>query len=278
MAPADVGILTTVNLATFLISDSTDVVHNFDYLFYIYFALIIFITSGVITTINISTLKSLKNRRQWLLKLALVYKDSVWQIVTVIVDQENYQPKQWPTRLVWAAFNISSLVLVYGYFLNFMSTEQSVQKKSAVIDSLDDLLYDPVFKLITPVIIKALFEYNVLKSASKSSEEGKLFKRLSDNGNESILDVRVSTLGFRSWAASPLRKMLDELIEGKVALISTGWAEDNIELLVPKLFGDMMETKKRTFHSSSNTFLRGTFCLFYSKQIDPRVRRYMDYR
>lgn len=277
VVPADVGILTTTNQSTKLKTDTTDVVYNLDAQCYIYFSIIVFLVAVALTAS--STLQTMDKRRQKkrrMRKILTRFKESCWQIISLVVDQENYISNTWSIRVVWVSFNITCFVFIFGYFWNLMSAEQSVSKEPPKVDSLTELLHDPQFKDMHPVALKMFYILTLLADVPPTSEEGILHKRMVNLGNKSFVDAEF-TKGPLAMLNGPLRVVLNDLIAGKVALLCMAWALEMAEVLIPHLFGEA-SMKGRKFHMAKQSFLQGTLNAFYSKQINPNVREYMDYR
>lgn len=272
--PSDVGILTTTNQSSkYYKTDTTDVVYNLDSICYIFFALI-----SVIVSVTIAGTPSPENdhkrNRAW--NVLTQFKRALWDIISLIVDQENGKSKNWTIRVIWSTFNIGCFVLIFGYFWNLLSTEQSVKKELPAVDSLKDLLYDKQFNHIYPMLSKMLFLYNVLVRVPPSSDEGKLFQRMLQLGNTSIVESDAAG-GLAAMTSGPLKVVVDDLTAGKAALLSIAWAIELLELLAPKIV-DLATINNRKFCLAKQTFLQGTFNMFYSKKIHPNVRDYMDLR
>lgn len=274
LVPADVGILTNVYKPTMHSADTTDVIYHFDVLSYTFFAIAIFFIIVMITT-SVANKDILKGDRGFLSfqKVVLKVQETVWEIVTLIIDQEYFEPSIWSARIVWCAANIFCFVLIFGFFLNLLSTDQSVQRDTKKIDSIKDILYDPHFKEIRPVIFKPLYLYNVLKDVPPSSDEGKLFRHMKNIGNASIFDINMADANPNG----PIREFISDIGSGKSALLTARYAMELVVLIIPKMLGTE-ETESKIFHVSKNSFLKGTLNIFYSKRIHPHIKQYMDYR
>lgn len=276
LVPADVGILTNVEKSTMQSADTTDVIYHFDVLSYVFFAIALSMIIVIVTAITVyNDIKTQKKAHGALLirKVFISSQKTIWEVIALIIDQEYFEPINWSVRIVWNAANIFCFLLIFGYFLNLLSTDQSVQKDSKKIDSIQDLLYDAYFKDITPVILKPLYLFNVLKNVPSSSDEGKLFSYMQSKGSESILDIDISQMDLNG----PIKAFVSDLAGGKSAFITARYGIDLVQLL-PKMFSDNQDFKTRDFYVSKQSFLHGTLNVFYSKRIHPHVKQYIDYR
>lgn len=243
LLPADVGILTTTNLSSQFKTDTTDVVYNFDDVSLLFFAVVIFIASVTITASSLLGFQAGGNLTK---KIVTKFKQVMWDIGRLVIDQESFDSKTWSIRFVWASLNIVCFVLIFGYFWNLMSTEQSVKKEPPAIDSLKDLLYDSQFRHIRPVLSKMFYLYNVLILVPPASDEGVLFKRMLRIGNTSIIESDASK-GIGAMSSGPLKGAVDDLIAGKVALLSILWVLETLELLLPKENRPLLAIDQITF-------------------------------
>lgn len=271
---ADVGIFTTINQSTTQNVDTTDVIYNFDGLAYIFFAIGVFIISVALTLLAIwkNLAVELKRIRK-IKKFFSTFKETLWEIFTLVFDQENYQPTFCSIRIIWTSFSIACFFLIYGYFWNLMSTDQTVERTPQTIDSLKDLLYDPNFKEVTPVIAKMLYLYNILNHVSPYSDEGKIFKRMLETKEKSVLDVNLSNMNEKG----PMDHFLEKLVAGKAAMLTVKFAIKIMSVVLPKVLGKVL-MNDRNFHVSKNSFLQGTANCFYSRKINRHIKQYMDYR
>lgn len=267
---ADIGILSTKNHSSIIYVDVTDVVNNVDNIGYIYLTLII-----VLITILHTASDVLKKRTKRFNYVLARYQKSIWGVFSVIIDQDDVQPKTWSAKFVWTGFGMASLVMVFGYFLNLMSTEQFVCNPTYAIDSLKDLLYDDHFQDVRPVVVKMLFLYGVLKISPPTSLEGKFFRGRMNN-QKSVVDIDMSTTNIAYITEGPGKDLLEELKTGKSALLMIRWAAELAEIVIPTVLQQFLSN--REWHTSKESFLPGTLNLFYSKKIDGRLRNYVDYK
>lgn len=237
---------------------------------YIFFAIIIFVVWVITTASSVIVKQSKKNRiRVVLIRL----RNTIWDIMGLVVDQENFEAGTWSARIIWSSFNIVCFVLIFGYFWNLMSTEQSVEKKPPVVNSLQDLLYDKRFSHMYPLIFKTLFLYNVLATVPPSSDEGKLFQRILST-NKSIFEFDPSK---KESTEASVQVMMADAVSGKSAFLSMAWALEIYVLLLPKTIDDF-DPKILVLNNAKQTFLRGLLSIFYSKQINPHMRVYIEHR
>lgn len=115
--------------------------------------------------------------------------NSLWNIFSLVVDQEHFRAISLKTRLLWAHFVIASFFAVFGYFLNSMSTDQVAHRPVRQIESIDDIISGR-FPKSPPHIIKNNFLYPLLLSARNGSKLNQLLRILQKRGPDAIADLK----------------------------------------------------------------------------------------
>lgn len=263
----DVTILTAVNKPTATYVDLTDVIYNFNEITYAFIFLAIFVVS-VLTMNNLLTIHKKKPSR-----IIRSYVESLWNVFVTILDQEYLLPRSEWQKVSWLFFNIVNFVLVFGYLLNLMSTDQLVREKPAAVDSLHDLLFEKEFEAVIPAILKQLHLYNLLSNAKRESEHAKLYQRMLRTESRSIVEFDVQGMSSGSMSEdNPSMVLRDDIGKGKAALCGPRISLGMISTLMPSYFDG------KVLHVAKESFLEGTLNLFTSKNIDRKVLEVFNYR
>ena len=104
--------------------------------------------------------------------------------------------KRLPANVLWTGIIIA---IFYGFHMIFMSTlsaDLTVKDPDKWINNLHDLLYDPEFKYVKPVIMSQLGMVQVLATKTiPGSNERVLYERIVENRNDSMITFDVSNAG-----------------------------------------------------------------------------------
>lgn len=129
----------------------------------------------------------------------------------------------WKTLMFSQFLLITSTVIsiFYGYHLIFMNTLSSDLTVSVVprsIESLRDLLYDPQFQNVTPVIFGALNMPNLLKNSRIGTDEHVLYQKIFSDKKNSIIDIDFYNTNTQHLA-SKMSEVLKKTAQGLSIII-----------------------------------------------------------
>jgi len=189
---AEVAIVSMISVSNTTNMDIVDLFQNIESIVYSY---ILIATMWTLLVINCRVLGSLrkKAKRRKPSKVTVKLIKSTWHILELLVDQENWALKRTFQNTMWLFYCTSYFVLIVGFVMNLMSTEQTVKLNAKQIDSLDDLLYqESSSDQIVPVLAKDLFLYDRLRNSRKESKLEKLFDLMNKNASYSFLSMPTS--------------------------------------------------------------------------------------
>ena len=121
---------------------------------------------------------------------------------SLTIDQEGFSPINGPQQVLTAALALFMFFMIEGIFKNLLSTDKTVEKPVSQIDTIKDLLENPKFSERIPVVFDGLWHIDGLKTASSETDEGKLWAKMMQNKNESVIN----------WGNSETPKIMIDLI------------------------------------------------------------------
>ncbi|KAI1287982.1 hypothetical protein HDE_09651 [Halotydeus destructor] len=101
-----------------------------------------------------------------------------WHFALTIVDQEILSPTIWAIRLVWLSCCVTIFLVVFGFLLGILSTDESVEIPSKKIETIHDLIHEPEFKDRPLMMFTSLAFYEHLIAPSKEKGVSILHDRL----------------------------------------------------------------------------------------------------
>lgn len=206
--------------------------------------------------------------------VTLMYKEYIancCRVFVLLLDQEQFQHKSLPARILIFSASLFTLFAVFGLLLNTVGADLIVKKSPPTIDSLDDLLNSRM----QPVIIRRLFEYELIKASPSGSKLNKVWNRMNENLNVSLFDFDESNT---AQAMPTVMNLFKKLVSSKVALllpqssaIYVHWAT-----CVLKKMNEFADIAKRT-HVASQLFAPGMITGLMADKIHPYPEKVLTY-
>ena len=204
------------------------------------------------------------------------YCYNCFRVLTLLLDQEQFEPLNLANCILALSISIFSLAAVFGILLNTVGADLVVTKQPPAIDSLEDLLDDPQFAHSKPVVLAGFPEYSVLEYSRPGSKERRLFDRMMKDPEHSF----VSPEAFAAesfYFSSKISDFLQLLFGDEIALvlvsffaqfvpICTCFMRDSEELAGLKKFVHQQYIAKETFGG-------GTLNAIYSHQTHPYIEK-----
>lgn len=258
--------------STFKPVDVTDVVRSFDSEVYAFTAVMLLLLLCMMASLTL-----LRRKRKGVRRLLNIVWRLVQEMINLIVDQELFAPCAWRIRFAWLSLNILVLVLIFGYLMNLMSTDQVAFVTPDVIDRLDDLEHDRWRQEnVTPWIAKNLMFHSALRQARNVSTEGASLIKLQKRQDTVFADMSEI---FNPATISTFAYSVKQAIESRrIALVIT----DFLWTKIISLIGCRVEPKTlRLLEPSKESFANGILTTFSSKAFYtnfPMVNAYYEQR
>lgn len=204
-APGDTVIETGTMERHNLTIDILNVFHNADEIMYSALASCVCITAALLAFFVVyETRQSIFGSTLYPRQMM----NSLWDVFSLVVDQEDFKAMSLKTRLLWTSFVIAAFFSVVGYFLNSMSTDQVAHRPVAQIESIDDLILGR-FPDTPPYVIKNNFLYPLLSRALNGSKLNRLLKVIQRGSKEQIIEMDYKGEGMAKKMANTKQKLGD---------------------------------------------------------------------
>ncbi|KAI1287981.1 hypothetical protein HDE_09652 [Halotydeus destructor] len=142
-------------------------------------AICIYIGITVVTFVTESKRTSLLDFQ--LIQWAVGWLDKCWHFALTVVDQEILSPTIWAIRFVWLSSCVAIFLVVFGFLLGMLSTDESVEIPSKRIETIYDLIYEPDFKDRPLMVFTILPFYTYLIESAKGTVASILYDRLKES-------------------------------------------------------------------------------------------------
>lgn len=272
VAPGDFLIVTSRQPPTSLDIDVLQALDNADGLALTAFAVAIVITTTLLAFFMLyeKRVKAIRssNHGSLILQFNTYLAEVYWQVWGLTIDQEAFEPPNWPSRWLWLHFVLAAFIGIFGTWLNLMSTDIVALRPVLQINSFEDIFMDE-FEHIHPVVMRELYLYPMLLKAPHGSKYHTLLGRLRNNGS-----VVSSAMSLKS-----VNYLLSTKIESAVAENSVCFLA--VELLYRIAFQKFLcvtrpglMTKMRI---ADEMFGGGVLTFFMRKGVDPAIRHILDY-
>lgn len=201
------------------------------------------------------------------------YFANCYKVLGLLLDQENFNPSTGSARCILImALSIFALVAVFGILLNTVGADLIVLKEPPTIDSLDDLLDDPMHRSVKPIVSRSLHEYHFVKDSLPGSQLHRLWQRMSE-------DLNTTTMEFvEGGDASVYTPVSNKILNGEAVFVTT----HKFALYVPVItcfardFPSLNEVGE-SIYIAKKLFASGTLNAFYSHQTHPYVEKIFTY-
>lgn len=132
------------------------------------------------------------------------------------------------SKVLWTFITLAIFYGIHTILMGTFSTDFVVLTTNQSIETLYDFLNEEQFHNITPIIIRNLNMYNVLRNSLPGTNEGKLFQMLSNNQSGEIIVCDLTTTDPKTiqTASNVLFGILNNVVEGKSILIENSFYFD----------------------------------------------------
>ena len=267
MQSAEVAIISRILGSNTASVDIVDFFQNIESMVYLYFLIATLWTLLVIHCRVLGSLRK-KTKRRNPIKVPVKVMKSTWHILELLVNQENWTLRRISQNNMWLFYCIAYFVLMFGFILNLMSTEQTVKINANQIDSLDDL-FDSSKDQIIAVLVKELYLYDRLKNSRKDSKLDKLFHFMNKTASYSFVTMPTSKVDQDN-----LMKVITDLFSRKAVYLQS---KSLVKSLTIRSACITNPTEAGVLYISKDTFAHGTLNAMLNKQTEPRLRAYLKY-
>lgn len=192
-----------------------------------------------------------------------LYMKALWSVLEAFLKQWHLKPIASSGRVLWCLLSLGIFVLVFGYLLNLISTDQVATRKTPELHSLKDL-DSSYFKHMQPRMSPVLYLYSVAKEAAPESTLGRFYKRIIQNKEAGV--IRNNVTGMDA---------IDGVISENKNLVITQIAYDYI--LRP--IGCILKPATiKSSYRSRESFASGVLATFYSTKLDLELEKYFQYK
>lgn len=145
------------------------------------------------------------------------FLDSIWNHLQLLVDLAATTILPFKSAIIlWTCICVSMLYAIHLVLMCSLSTDLTVPITLRSIDSLKDLLYDPEFNHIQPVIFRQMNMYSVLKNSREGTDAHVLYEKIVFNSSSSTITVDINN---KEQAIGTIFGILDEAVAQKIAII-----------------------------------------------------------
>ena len=204
------------------------------------------------------------------------YCYNCFRVLTLLLDQEQFEPLNLANCILALSISIFSLAAVFGILLNTVGADLVVTKQPPAINSLEDLLNDTDFANFKSVVWAGFPEHSVLEKSLPGSKERRLFDRMMEDPESSFIDLE-DFAAESFYYSSKLSDLLQMLFGDEMAFVLSSFfarflpiaacfMRDSKELEQVKEYVDQLYISKETFGG-------GTMNLIYSHQTHPYIEK-----
>ena len=268
-APADVAILAyPAEFERFVQTEITDVFSNVDSTTYSYIGLCSCLVVILLTMI-VTFMKSIRHRMIPKKVARNVVKAAIrhtWYMYGLFVDQCDWSPKLDAIRVMWLHLLLMIFVLIPGYVLNFLSTDQVAAIPAKYIDKVSYFL--DTDKHMTPFVIKDLYLDRFLTTAVRGSKMYDLYQVVKNRNSFITTDLDNE---------DNLRDQLIDLITNQIMaqkgalLLENHWSQ----LMAKKIGCQVFPDKVERIHTSKELFAGGNAHTILNKQLAYALYKYI---
>ena len=174
--------------------------------------------------------------------------------------------------VLWTLLCVAMFYAIHMILMGTLSTDLTVPVIPRSIESLPDLLYDPLFEETKPAIFRQLNMYSVLKNSRTGTDERVLFERIMDDPKGRVLEFSADRLEEAGLTALGV---LGDAASGKLAVIENSQVLNILAMNAachthPELMSKMKPTKEVISQSVLSFLL--------SKQTPSSVRRFLQHK
>ncbi|KAI1289585.1 hypothetical protein HDE_08876 [Halotydeus destructor] len=222
-----------------------------------------------------------KNRSTSVENFVRQYSEAMEQVAETILDQENASHALWSQRILWLSTCVAIFVIVFGYLVSYVSTDQLIERPSKTLDTVDDL-FSPGFAKMRLVMSRNFLFFEHMQSADPQSRSGQLFARMS-RGNNCSQPETCNLMHFSTndlAKVSPLALALGpEFVEGHAGFLFDREIVQQSRATVgckinPKMNGTSVIDR---LHVSRDNVVSDYSSVYFSHKADKQVVKYVSY-
>lgn len=199
--------------------------------------------------------------------LELVTKP-IWALFSLLVDQEDYCPRSLSHKVLWTSVAMAALVVVFGYFVNLISTELVVDTYLPVVDSLRDYLRDQKWNHHVTYVPRDFCFYGYVQVSPPGHLTYELYQR--------VLQDEDANLAFDSpYDLAPmLTAMLSNLVNNLAAIFVERFIYKNtFKHMLCSVQSDLI----KTIYESRESTAEGVIVSFYRRGLDEDIAMRFSY-
>lgn len=223
------------------------------------------------------TFTSRLGKNNWKLSLFLCrYYLVARKLLMCLLGSESLEPVTVTVKVIAIVLLTANLFLFEGFFKNLIKSEAVSKRPHVMIQSLDDILYNPLFNSsIRPVFVRQLYLSSLLEDENCQLPKYKVLRRkVAENFNDSSI-----LLNFDEPIAllDQINNVLIRVIANQAALILP--VSLNKDQIFDKYFCPHDPEKSRKLRVADQPILSGcTLNMVYSKKIDHSFERFANYK
>ena len=201
---------------------------------------------------------------------------------SLTIDQEGFSPINGPQQVLTAALALFMFFMIEGIFKNLLSTDKTVEKPVPQIDTIQDLLENPKFSEHIPVVFDGLWHVDGLKTASPETDEGKLWAKMMQNKNESVIKWGNSETQMTETSKIMTELLLKFLDRKRVLILDREFTSRTKQVLCRLPMDIVTESTNfssmELIHIATQTFSPGSLHMPLSHKLPQAVKKYLEYR
>ena len=201
---------------------------------------------------------------------------------TLTIDQEGFSPTNGPQQVLTAALALFMFFMIEAIFKNLLSTDKTIEKLVPQIDTIQDLLENPKFSEYIPVVFEGFWHIDGLKTASPETDEGKLWAKMMQTKNESVIKWGKSEAQMREFSKISTDLLFKFLDRKRVMIFDRELTSRIKQALcrIPKylLTESLNFSSLELIHIATQTFSAGSLHIPLSHKLPQGVKKYLDYR
>ena len=138
----------------------------------------------------------------------------------------------------------------------------------------DNLLYDPLFSQVDPIVLRALNMLNLLSNARNGTDERELYDRIMANPNVSIIDIPFQESQMGMFLNKGLG-LIGSLANRDMALVENSVF---ITLILQKGGCHFVLRNASLIHETADAISRSPLSVLVAKSMSENMQNYLQYR
>ncbi|KAI1306488.1 hypothetical protein HDE_00981 [Halotydeus destructor] len=198
-------------------------------------------------------------------RVCMRFIDSIWNMFQLIVGQGKFKLKRKIMQILFLTLTVGLFVIISGVLLNLLQTEKVAQRSPDQLNTIDDIVGDE-FKGIEPTMVLNSNTYVLSKFVLNGSKQAEIFKQLQKN-DSNLISVTSTKVNMIALMYDALEKK-----DRYVLLEEVLWRQ--LRPLVCRCDPNMVTVS----HTGSEILFDGLLVVLYRKDIDHRLKKYVEYR